>query len=49
MLTQQLRIPPYDVDVSRHQPEDFLVWFRHAPQRDRAVLARFFNIAGVAF
>lgn len=48
-LSQQLRLPPHNIKVSQHRPEDFLVKFDFAPQRDRAVAARFFNIAGSAY
>ncbi|GJM98143.1 hypothetical protein PR202_ga15124 [Eleusine coracana subsp. coracana] len=48
-MAQQLRVPSHTISVTRHQPEDFLVKFDLAPHRDRAVLVRYFNIAGTAF
>ncbi|KAF8755806.1 hypothetical protein HU200_011278 [Digitaria exilis] len=38
-LSQQLRLPRYNIKVSRHRPEDFLADFDFAPQCDRAVAA----------
>jgi hypothetical protein len=48
-LAQQLRVPTYNMDVTRHQPDTFLVRFTLPAQRDRALLARSFNIGGTNF
>ncbi|KAF8705744.1 hypothetical protein HU200_030946 [Digitaria exilis] len=45
-LSQQLRLPRYNIKVSRHRPEDFLADFDFAPQCDRAVAAGQIVIGG---
>ncbi|KAF8700339.1 hypothetical protein HU200_034271 [Digitaria exilis] len=47
-LSQQLRIPRYNIKVSRHRPEDFLAVFDFAPQCDRAVAAGQIVVGGTA-
>ncbi|KAF8648719.1 hypothetical protein HU200_064773 [Digitaria exilis] len=45
-LSQQLRLPRYNIKVSRHRPEDFLADFDFTPQCDRAVAAGQIVIGG---
>ena len=45
-LSQQLRVPRYNIRISRHRPEDFLAEFDFAPQQNRAIGAGQIMIEG---
>ncbi|RLN09613.1 PHD finger protein [Panicum miliaceum] len=45
-LSQQLRVPRWNIKVSKHLPENFLADFNLAPQRDRAVRKGYIEIGG---
>jgi hypothetical protein len=46
-LSSRLRIPRYEVRVTRHRPEDFLVLFDFPPQRDMVVRAGVVHVCRV--
>jgi hypothetical protein len=48
-LSSRLRIPRYEVRVTRHHPKDFLVLFDFPPQRDMVVRAGVVRVRRVDF
>ncbi|TVU04910.1 hypothetical protein EJB05_48054, partial [Eragrostis curvula] len=45
-LHGQLRIPVFNIRVTRHQPQDFFAFFDHPNQRDLAVRRGYIEVAG---